>query len=107
MEHKRIDRRVYDRLHILIKARFFTEKRKEWEECTIFNISTRGIALRFHTDEEIKVGSTIYLEMSRAEQRKLINMKGRVRWIKHMESDFIGGIELSKTLNEDELRELT
>lgn len=107
MEHKGIDRRVYERLHILMKARFFTEKQKEWEECTIFNISTRGIALRFHTDEEIKVGSTIYIEISRAEQRKLINMKGRVRWIKHMESDLIGGIELSRALNEDELTELT
>ena len=89
MKHKGIDRRVYERLHILMKARFFTEKQKGWGECTIFNISTRGMALRFHTDEKIRVGSTIYLEIGSTEQLKLVNLKGRVRWMKQVESDCI------------------
>ena len=106
MKHKGIDRRVYERLHILMKARFFTEKQKGWGDCTIFNISSRGMALRFHTDEHIRVGSTIYLEMGTTEQLKRVNLKGKVRWVKQVESDCIGGIELSKAIDENELTKL-
>jgi hypothetical protein len=77
-----------------MKAQYFLqEKNKGWEECTVIDISRRGMGLRFLTNEKISVGSTLHLEISMPTELETINVKGILKRINQRGNDCIGGIE--------------
>lgn len=93
------------RLHIrfstnLIGRYFIEELGKHWEKCTIFDVSRKGMGIKFHTTETIQVGSTINLEIKVPSEREPMSVRGTLRWIKQGDNACIGGIELIKVLDE-------
>ena len=68
--------------------------------CVVFNISRKGVGLKFHTAENINVGSIIRLEMFVSRESEPVNIKGILKWFKKWEGDFSGGIELTEVLDD-------
>ncbi len=90
-----------------LKAQCFSRKGKgPSEKCTIFNISRKGICLKFHTGKKIKLSSAIHLEMYVARKTEPIKVKGVVRWVEKEGNDFIGSIELIEELDDATWEEL-
>ena len=88
------NRRKFSRFGTHMKAQYFLqEKNKGWEECTVFDISRKGMGIRFLTNEKISVGATLHLEISIPTELETINVKGILKRINQKENDFIGGIE--------------
>ena len=94
---KRIKRRT-GRFLAKLKAHYFlSEKKGELKECTIFNISPIGIGAEFHEKHEI--GSLIHLMVDIPGETQHVIVKGSIKWIRQKGNRFIGGIELTKTLD--------
>lgn len=93
--------RSFVRFDTHMRARYFLqEKNRGWEECTVFKISRKGMGLKFHTSEKIKVGSTLQLKIVTSKESETIVVKGVLRWIEEEKNDFVGGIELNEILDE-------
>jgi hypothetical protein len=71
-----------------------------WKECTIHTISRKGVGITIK--ETINMGSIIFLEIPMPHEFAPFNIKGTLRWIKEKENDFIGGIEFTKALDEEQ-----
>ena len=94
-------RNFYRFLPPFLKAQYFSREGKNLkEQCTIFNISRKGVGLKFHTDKKIKIGTTIHLEVFVPRKSEPISVKGIVTWVKRCGDDFTGGIELSELLED-------
>jgi hypothetical protein len=90
------ERRNYIRFSTNLKARYFTgETVKNWEECTVFDASRNGMGVRFHTPDQIQIGSIINLETVVPSESKPLNVRGTLKWIKQEEDGFVGGVELT------------
>jgi c-di-GMP-binding flagellar brake protein YcgR len=90
------ERRNYIRFSTNLKARYFTgETVKNWEECTVFDASRNGMGIKFHTPEEIQIGSTINLETVVSSEIEPLNVRGTLKWIKQEANEFVGGVELT------------
>jgi len=88
------NRRKFSRFDTHMKAQYFLqEKNRGWEECTVIDISRKGMGIRFLTNEKVSVGSTLHLEISIPTELETINVKGILKRINQRENDFIGGIE--------------
>lgn len=87
--------RKFTRHPINLKAQFLVEgEKRDWEKCTIINVSREGMGIIFQTHREIGVESTIYLKILWSTKSEPINAKGILKWIKKEDDNFIGGIEL-------------
>ena len=71
-----------------------------WKECTIHTISRKGVGITLK--ENINRGSIIFLEIPMPHEFAPFSIKGTLRWIKEKENDFIGGIEFTKALDEEQ-----
>ena len=86
--------RKFIRSPIELKAQFLVEgEKRDWEQCTIINVSREGMGILFQTHKSIKVGSTIYLKILVPTESEPINVKGILKWIEKREDDSIGGIK--------------
>jgi len=96
------DRRESQRYPTQRRAQYFlNEKVKEnRRECTIINVSRKGVGILFHSNEEIDVGTYIHLEVPDSRSLETINVRGELRWCKTTESELIGGVELNKILSD-------
>ena len=78
---------------------------KGWKKCTVIDISSKGLGIRFHKVDYddivdyIDTGSTVYLEIPVTEQLETISVKGILKWISKEGDDCIGGIELFEELD--------
>jgi len=87
--------RKFTRHPINLNAKFLVEgEKRDWEECTIINVSPEGMGIIFQTQREIEIGSIIYLKIVWSTKSEPINAKGILKWIKKEDDNFIGGIEL-------------
>ena len=87
--------RKFPRSPIELKSQFLVKvKKRDWEQCTIINVSREGMGIIFQTRRKIEVGSTIYLKIFTPMESEPVNAKGILKWIKEEEDNFIGGIEL-------------
>ena len=75
-----------------------------WKECTIYTISCKGVGITLK--EIINVGSILFLEIPMSHEFAPLSIKGTLRWIKEKENDFIGGIEFTKVLDEEQFSKL-
>jgi hypothetical protein len=97
----REDNRRHIRFSTNLKGRYSTgELGKNWEECTVLDASRKGMGIKFHTAEGIKVGSIINLETVVSSETEPFNVRGTLKWIKQKENEFIGGVELNEVLDE-------
>lgn len=88
------NRRNFSRFDTQLKAHYFLNEQKEdGEECTVIDISRKGMGIRFDTADKINIGSTIHLEISIPPESETISVKGILKRINQKESDLIGGIE--------------
>ena len=93
--------RSFVRFDTHMKAQYFLkEKNRDWEECTVFKISRKGLGLKFYTSEKIKVGLTIQIKIFTSKESEKIIVNGVLRWIEEEEKSFVGGIELNEILDE-------
>jgi len=98
-------KRGFGRFVTQLKAQYFlNEKREKWNECTIIDISPKGMGVEFKQD--INVGSTIHLVIIIPRELEPIMVKGKLKWIKQRGNDFVGGIEFTELLDEDKFAKL-
>lgn len=88
------NRRRFSRFDTQLKAHYFLkEKKGSRKECTITDVSRKGMGIRFYTHKEINIGSTIFLEISIPTEAEPVNVKGILKRIDQGENNFFGGIE--------------
>jgi hypothetical protein len=98
------DRRRFKRFDTQRKARyFFKEGSGCWQECTIINISRKGVGVRFPLHEKITMGSTILLKVFYSAETEPTSVIGMIRWMRKRKNDFIGGIESIKVLDDESI----
>jgi hypothetical protein len=86
-----------------LKAKYFLKEGKtRWRECTINKVSRKGIGITFHTDKELRFGSTLHLKIFISQELEYFTVKGILKWLTQKENNFIGGIELTEILSETE-----
>ena len=94
------EKRNFVRFFIQLKAHYsLKEKESEREECTILDISRKGIGVEF--SRQISLGSTINMTVCSPEELEPLSVKGIVKWIKQGGNHFRGGIELTEVLDEN------
>jgi len=71
-----------------------------WEDCTIIDISRKGMCIKFLPREIITVGTTIYTEIFIPNEITPVSIKGTLKWIKKDGSHCVGGIELPVELDD-------
>jgi len=99
--NKTKNRRRFSRCLTQLKARYcLNERRKDWKECAIFNISRSGVGVKFYSGEKISIGSTVHLEITIPMELMPIEVKGKLKWIKELENDFIGSMELTEVMDD-------
>jgi len=76
------------------------EKMAEKQECTIINISRKGMGVLFSRSDGIHTGVPIRIEIPVATALESISVNGMVKWVDKTESNYVGGIELSKELSD-------
>jgi len=95
------ENRLHIRFSTNLHARYsIKELGTHWENCTIFDVSRKGMGIKFHTTETLQRGSTINLEIRIPSERNPMNVKGTLRWIKQEDGEYTGGIELIEVLDE-------
>lgn len=93
------EKRKYTRYRTQLKAQYFLKEKKEgWEECTIIDVSRKGMGIVFLTPEKINVGSAVLLEIPMLTGLEPIYIMGTLKWFEQRGSDFIGGIESTELL---------
>ena len=91
------DRKDFRRVTLQRQAKFTLEKSdRGWEDCTIINVNNnlKGIGIKFHACENIKVNSIVIIDLLVPDELVPVHVKGIVRWIERKKDYFIGGVEL-------------
>jgi len=97
-----MDHRSFKRFPVCHNGRFFsTGQNAGWRECTIIDVSRKGILIACPLSEKIAVGATVCLEIYVPKQMDPVNAKGTVKWVKETKHAVVSGIELCKLLDED------
>jgi len=98
---EREDRRKHIRFSTNLKGRYSTgDLSKNWEECTVLDASRKGMGIKFHTPEGIKVGTIINLETVVPSETEPLNVRGVLKWIEQKENELIGGVEFAAVQDE-------
>ena len=93
--------RRFERFSTQREGQYFLVKEKEKRQnCTIIDVSRKGLGMIFHSNEEISVGTNIRLEIPDPITIDTIDVRGELKWSKEIGGEFIGGIELSRILSD-------
>ena len=87
------NRRKIIRFTTKVRAHYLFEGGEEWGECTITDISSEGMKIKFQNSEKIKIDSTIYVKAFFAELERPTQLEGSLKWFEEKRDDFICGIE--------------
>jgi len=97
-----VGNRKFPRFCVHLSGRYFSDSQKAgWKECTIIEISRKGMLIKCPSDEKIPAGSTICLEVYIPRQLDPVNVKGTVKWVRQTDDNLLSGIELCKLLDEN------
>ena len=89
------------------KAQYFLkEGTGTLKECTVIDVSHRGMGIRFNTREALHLGSTVIIDLTGSSVRESLYVTGLVRWIEEGVNFCIGGIELIESLDDITLLKL-
>jgi Tfp pilus assembly protein PilZ len=95
------ENRLHIRFSTNLNGRYFIkELGKSWGKCTVFDVSSKGMGITFHTTETIQIGSTINLEITVPSELEPMSVRGTLKWIKQENNEYSGGIELIEVLDE-------
>jgi len=95
------DTRKHGRFDTQLKAQYYLKENSgDVRDCTVINMSRKGIGVKFHAHEEISIGTTIRLEVYIPEKMTPASILGVLRWIEEKGDDIIAGIECTETLDE-------
>jgi hypothetical protein len=101
------DRRRFHRLQTQMRAQYFLkEKKGGWEECTVIDVSRKGVGIKFHKPKNIPVGSVIHLEVFPPKELEPVVLNGVLKRIEQEGDDLIGGVELKEVLDGNKLARL-
>ena len=103
---KKEDKRKYHRFSIKLQARYLPEDdHQKWKDCTVSNISRKGMGIEVYLREKISIRSTLQFKIIAPKREKLIKASGFLMWIKDLKGNpkfnYVGGIELTKIDPED------
>jgi hypothetical protein len=95
------DKRKYHRFSIKLQARYLQEDdHQEWKDCTVSNISRKGMGIEVYLREKISIRTILQLKIIAPKREKLIKARGFLMWIKDLKGNpkfnYVGGIELTK-----------
>ena len=89
------------------KAHYFLKEGTDTlKECTLIDVSHRGMGIRFNTTEALYPGSTVIIDLTGSVARESLYVTGLLRWIEEGVNFFIGGIELIESLDDITLLKL-
>ena len=85
------ERRKFPRSPLPLKAAFFGVN--GWENCTINEVSRKGMGVLFITPAEIKEGAIMHLKVLLPHEQHPVTVRGILKWMQNKGDFFIGGIE--------------
>jgi len=97
------DKRGFGRFETELKAYYYyisNGKDEERNECTVINMSRKGMGLEIKTDKKINAGSTIRLEIFVPDKRKPTVVQGVLKWVEKRKETWSAGIECKEVLDE-------
>ena len=95
------NKRRFERFPTQREAQIFLREGKEWgQECTIINVSRKGVGILFRTSEKIDVGAHIRLEVPDPLTTDIIGLRGQLKWSREIGDRFVGGVELHRILGD-------
>ena len=100
------DKRNYKRFPTQLKGTFLLKGGLRREQCTVLNVSRKGLGVAFHTKETISRGSSVYIEIYPPQELQPISVKGVVKWITQIENGYTGGVELMSKFDDAVLSKL-
>jgi len=101
------DRRRFHRFQTQMRAQYFLKKKKGgWEECTVIDVSRKGVSIKFHKPKNIPVGSVIHLEVFPPKELEPVVLNGVLKRIEQEGDDLIGSVELKEVLDVNKLARL-
>jgi hypothetical protein len=79
------DKRKYHRFSIKLQARYLQEDdHQEWKDCTVSNISRKGMGIEVYLREKISIRTILQLKIIAPKREKLIKARGFLKWIKDL-----------------------
>ena len=96
------DKRGFGRFETELKAYYYicNGEDEERNECTVINMSRKGMGLEIKTDKKINAGSTIRLEIFVPDKRKPTVVQGVLKWVEKRKETWSAGIECKEVLDE-------
>jgi hypothetical protein len=96
------NRRSFGRFATGLKAYYYvsTSKDKERSECSIINMSRKGLGLQIKTEKKINIGSAIRLEIFVPDKRTPAVVQGTVKWLEKRKETWSAGVECKEVLDE-------
>lgn len=103
MEEKRREPRIptHRKAHYFLKEGTGTLK-----ECTLIDVSHKGMGIRFNTTERLHLGTTVIVDLTGSPLTESFYVSGLLRWIEEGVRFYIGGIELIESLDDITLLKL-
>jgi len=93
--------RQFGRFDTALKAHLiFVGNGADGKECTVINMSRKGIGIKFHKREDIAIGSPIRLEVFIPEKSIPTSVQGILKWTEERDDMLFGGIECTDVLDE-------
>ncbi len=95
------DSRKHGRFDTQLKAQYsLKENSGDVRDCTVINMSRKGIGVKFRAHEKISIGSTIRLLVFIPEKLNPASILGVLKWIEKKGNNIIAGIESHELLDE-------
>ena len=95
------NKRRFGRFDTQLKAQYISQdNKKNLQECTVINMSRKGIGVRFQLCEKVSIGSKIHLKIFVPEKVQPTIVEGVLKWIEKRENALFGGIESNEILDE-------
>lgn len=92
------DRRKFKRFPIQLSTRYLEENKKEWQDCSVINISREGMGIEVYVRERIQMGSILQLEIVVPIKNEPLYVVGTLMWIRELKENpkfnFVGGVKL-------------
>ncbi len=95
------DSRKHGRFDTQLKAQYsLKENSGDVRDCTVINMSRKGIGVRFRAHEKISIGSIIRIEVFIPEKMNPTSILGVLKWIEKKGNNIFAGIESHELLDE-------
>jgi hypothetical protein len=95
------ERRQLRRFSLKLKAHYtFEDKKDNWKECSIIDVTYNGMGLKFHSPETIEIGTAIHLAIVIDEALRPVRLKGVIKWGGEGADSCVCGVELAEIMDE-------